>query len=132
MHWRPGGRRLALHGGIPMVGRGSVGGRARGPAVVALCALALLAAPGVALGQDDADLRLVKVTADTAEQIQQLDDRYDVGYTGELNEAAVYVDDESEARLRAEGYHIGATIAGRNDCLPRRGGTGAGGARAAA
>src|SRR3954467_2378454 len=120
MHWRPGGRRLALHGGIPMVGRGSVGRRARGPAVVALCALALLAAPGVALGQDDADLRLVKVTADTAEQIQQLDDRYDVGYIGELNEAAVYVDDESEARLRAEGYHIGATIEDRNDWLARK------------
>jgi hypothetical protein len=104
-----------------MVGRGSVGRRARGPAAAALSALALLVAPGVALGQlDGDDWRLVKVTADTAEQIQQLDGRYDVGYIGELNEAAVYVDDETEARLRAEGYHIGATVQDRDDWLARK------------
>ena len=29
---------------------------------------------------------------------------YDVGFVGELTEAAVYVDEQSEALLRAEGY----------------------------
>ncbi len=82
--------------------------------------MALLALPGVALAQDDEDWRLVKVTADTAEQIQQLDGRYDVGYIGELNEAAVYVDDETEALLRAEGYTIGATVQTRADWPARK------------
>jgi hypothetical protein len=82
--------------------------------------MALLALPGVALAQDDEDWRLVKVTADTAAQIQQLDGRYDVGYIGELNEAAVYVDDETEAQLRAEGYTIGATVQTRDDWLARK------------
>src|SRR3954470_3138661 len=103
-----------------MVGRGSVGRRARGPAAAALSALALLVAPGVALGQDDADWRLVKVTADTPEQLHQLDGRYGVGEIGDVNEADVYVDDESEARLRAEGYHIGAVIQTRDDWLARK------------
>src|SRR3954470_17683571 len=105
-----------------MVGRGSVGRRARGPAAAALSALALLVAPGVALGQDDADWRLVKVTADTPEQLHQLDGRYGGGEIGDVNEADVYVDDESEARLRAEGYHIGAVIQTRDDWLARKGG----------
>jgi hypothetical protein len=81
--------------------------------------MALLALPAVALAQD-ADWRLVMVTADTAEQIQQLEARYDVGYVGERTEAAVYVDDESEARLRAEGYTIGATIQDQDDWLARK------------
>jgi len=97
-----------------MVGRGWV----RGPAAVALSALALLVVPAAVLADDE--LRLVKVTADTAEQIQQLDGRYDVGYIGELNEAAVYMDDEIEARLRAEGYTIGATIEDHNTWLERK------------
>src|SRR3954469_2591902 len=104
---------------VPMVGRGGVGRRARGPAAASLFAMALLALPGVALAQDD-DWRMVKVTADTAEQIQQLDGRYDVGYVGELNEAAVYVNDATEAQLRAEGYTIGATIEDQNTWLERK------------
>src|SRR3954453_1980676 len=104
---------------VPMVGRGWVGRRARGPAAASLFAMAFLALPGVALAQDD-DWRMVKVTADTAEQIQQLDGRYDVGYVGELNEAAVYVDDETEARVRAEGYTIGETVQTRADWLARK------------
>jgi hypothetical protein len=103
-----------------MVGRGSVGRRARGPAAAALSALALLVAPGVALGQDDGDWRLVKVTADTPEQLHELDARFNVGEIGDADEADVYVTDETEALLRAEGYHIGAVIQTRDDWLARK------------
>ncbi len=53
---------------------------------------------------------MVMVTGSPA-AIEALEGKgYDVGFVGELNEAGVYVDDASEARLRAEGYTIGKTV----------------------
>jgi hypothetical protein len=62
-------------------------------------------APAFAEGE-----RMVMVTASPT-LIEQLESKgYDVAFVGELNEAGVYVDDALEARLRAEGYAIGATV----------------------
>jgi len=79
-----------------------------------------LAAPGATALADGDDPRLVEVTADSPEAIQRLELKYDVGYIGELTEAAVYVDDQTEAQLRAEGYRIGKTIEDRNTWQDRR------------
>ncbi|MDA0163250.1 M14 family zinc carboxypeptidase [Solirubrobacter ginsenosidimutans] len=69
---------------------------------------------------DDAGRRLVMVTADTRDEIDQLQSKYDVGYVGEPTEAAVYLNDAEEGVLRAEGYTIGETIADRNTWLARK------------
>ena len=43
--------------------------------------------------------------------IEQLEKQgYDVGFVGEKYEAAVYMDDAQEAKLRADGYKIGETV----------------------
>ncbi|HEY6891266.1 MAG TPA: M14 family metallopeptidase [Solirubrobacter sp.] len=76
-----------------------------------LASALLLGAPGAAaFAQDDEELRLVKVTAQNAASIQQLESRFDVGYVGEPTEAAVYLTSSDEALLRAEGYQVGAVV----------------------
>src|SRR5262245_23696110 len=84
-----------------MVGRGSV-------AALMGAALLMLGTSATAFAQDEP--RMVMVTG-TPEMIQALEGKgYDVGFVGELNEAGVYVDAQSEAILRAEGYKIGETV----------------------
>jgi hypothetical protein len=75
---------------------------------LAAAVVALLAFGG---GQAFAQEELVKVTAPDHEMAERLQVEYDVGYaTSELS--AVVVATEAEiARLRAEGYEIGRTIA---------------------
>ena len=80
----------------------------------------LVLVPGATALADGSEPRLVEVTADSAEAIERLELKYDVGYIGDHTEAAVYVDDETEARLRAEGYRIGNTIEDRNTWRDRR------------
>jgi hypothetical protein len=83
-----------------MVGRGSV-------AALLGTALLMLGASAPAFADES---RMVMVTGSPA-AIEALEGKgYDVGFVGELNEAGVYVDDASEARLRAEGYTIGQTV----------------------
>jgi hypothetical protein len=101
-----------------MVARGSVGHEARRLGLGALLALALMmlagvgqAAPQVA---DESERRLMLVTADIRDEIDQLQSKYDVGYIGEPTEAAVYVNADEEGVLRAEGYKIGEVIADRS------------------
>jgi hypothetical protein len=106
-----------------MVGRWSVGQWARGLAAAALSALAMLmlAGGGAALAQDaDDGWRLVMVTANTRAEIDQLKDDYDIGYIGEPTEAAVYLHDGDEAKLRALGYTIGETVEDRSTWLDRK------------
>src|SRR5690242_15382111 len=94
-----------------MVGRGSV------------AALAVALALGVGAAQASAQdgLRLQKVYADDPAMINALETQgYDVGYVGERTEAAVYLDDHSEALLRAQGYRIGEVVANEDDFLARR------------
>jgi hypothetical protein len=80
----------------------------RSVAALSVTALLMLGASAPALA-DDAP-RMVMVTGSPA-AIEALEGKgYDVGFVGELNEAGVYVDDASEARLRAEGYTIGQTV----------------------
>src|SRR4051794_39991671 len=84
-----------------------VGRRLVGTSLVA--AALLMGGNAQAFAQDGQ--RLVMVY-NTEEQISALENRgYDVGYVGEKTEAAVYLDDESEALLRAQGYKIGAVVA---------------------
>src|SRR4051794_17673741 len=80
----------------------------RSVAALSVTALLMLGASAPAFAQDEP--RMVMVTGTPAE-IEALEDKgYDVGFVGELNEAGVYVTADSEARLRAEGYTIGATV----------------------
>jgi len=81
--------------------------------------LALLLGASAQASADDAQ-RLVMVSHSPA-MIEQLEKKgYDVGFVGEHYEAAVYVDDASEALLRAEGYTIGATLEDQNTWLARK------------
>src|SRR5689334_4061388 len=85
-----------------MVGRMSVAALA--------VALALGVGAAQARAQDDAQ-RLVMVY-NSQEQIQSLEKQgYDVGYIGDPTEAAVYLTDEQENVLRAEGFRIGEVVA---------------------
>src|SRR3954466_11803027 len=82
-----------------MVGRG----------LVSLLGAAIVLGIGAPAALSD-ESRMVMVTGSPA-AIEALEGKgYDVGFVGELNEAGVYVDDASEARLRAEGYTIGQTV----------------------
>ena len=73
-------------------------------------ALLMLFGSGKALAADADDQRLVMVE-NSPFMIEQLEKNgYDVGFVGEKYEAAVYLDDASEAKLRADGYTIGQTI----------------------
>ncbi|HWK24960.1 MAG TPA: M14 family zinc carboxypeptidase [Solirubrobacter sp.] len=101
-----------------MVRRGP-GARRLGLAAVLGATLLLAAAAGPARA-DDGDWRLVMVTGDDRASIDQLKDDYDIGYVGEPNEAAIYLDDASEARLRALGYRIGETIENRDTWQARK------------
>jgi len=76
--------------------------------VVTLLGLALGASPAFA-SSDDAP-RLVKVKSDNHEAIHELEDRFDVGYYADRNEAAVYLTESEEAQLRALGYEIGEVV----------------------
>src|SRR4051794_13749822 len=94
-----------------MVGRGSVA------ALVVALALGVGAAPASA--QDG--LRLQKVYNNDPAQIAALEKQgYDVGYVGERTEAAVYLNDDSAALLRAQGYTVGEVVADENTELARR------------
>ena len=86
-----------------------MGGRGfrRGLGVALAGVMALSAVP--AFAADEAP-RLVKVTAPTDEMIHELEESYDVGYLADHTEAAVYVTDTEEAKLRALGYTIGDTV----------------------
>src|SRR3954447_19299044 len=95
-----------------MVGRGSV--------AVALTAL-LLGVGAASAAAQDSGLRLQKVYNNDPAKISALETQgYDVGYVGERTEAAVYLDDNSAAVLRAEGYTIGEVVADEDDFLARR------------
>src|SRR5262245_1940470 len=84
-----------------MVGRRSV-------ATLMGTALLMLGASAPAFAQDEPRMAMAP---GTPAMIQAREGRgYDVGFVGELNEAGVYVDDASEAMLRAEGYKIGQTV----------------------
>ena len=60
------------------------------------------------------------VTADTPSKIDQLQDKYDVGYVGDPTEAAVHLDSEEEALLRAQGYELGEVVEDHKTWLDRR------------
>ena len=68
----------------------------------------------------EGEKRLVMVTANTEEAIQALEKSYDVGYVGDHTEAAVYMDDQEEALLRAAGYKIGEVVHDNADYLDRK------------
>jgi DNA-binding NarL/FixJ family response regulator len=90
----------------------------RSVAALSVTALLMLGASAPALA-DEAP-RMVMVTGSPA-AIEALEGKgYDVGFVGELNEAGVYVNDASEARLRAEGYTIGQTVEDENSRLAVR------------
>src|SRR4051794_18322681 len=93
-----------------MVGRGSM--------AVALAALLLGVGAATAAAQDG--LRLQMVYNDDPAQIKALESQYDVGYIGDRTEAAVYLDDNSEALLRAQGYRIGQVVHDEADAAARR------------
>src|SRR6201991_1178969 len=95
---------------LPMVGRGSM--------AVALAALLLGVGAASAAAQDG--LRLQMVYNEDPAQITALEEQYDVGYIGERTEAAVYLDDNSEALLRAQGYTIGEVVHDEADAQARR------------
>jgi hypothetical protein len=89
---------------------GSLGRGARRLGFAAVLGVALsvgASAPALAV---DEQQRLIKVTADSAAKIAMLEDEFDVGYVGEPTEAAVYLDAEQEALLRARGYRLGQVI----------------------
>src|SRR5262245_8490762 len=102
-----------------MVG-GSVRRGARGLACAALLGAALLLVGGAQAFADENGRRLIMVTADTPSQIDQLQDKYDVGYVGEPTEAAVYLDRDEEALLRAQGYELGEVVEDHKTWLDRR------------
>ena len=89
-----------------MVGRG----------LVSLLGAAIVLGIGAPVALSDEE-RMVMVTGSPA-AIEALEGKgYDVGFVGELTEAGVFVDDASEAQLRAEGYKIGATVEDANTRL---------------
>src|ERR1700754_459962 len=99
---------------------GSIRPGARRFASVALLGAALLLVGGSQAFADENGRRLIIVTADTPSMIDQLQGKYDVGYVGEPTEAAVYLDDEEEAVLRAEGYEFGEVVEDHKTWLDRR------------
>src|SRR5690349_18407549 len=98
------------------------GAMARGGSVLrgALLGAALLLVGGSQASADENGRRLIMVTADTPAMIQQLDSDYDVGYVGEPTEAAVYLDSDEEALLRAQGYELGEVVEDHKTWLDRR------------
>src|SRR5688572_22119962 len=94
-----------MHGGcIHMGGRGF----RRGLGVALAGVMALGAVP--AFAADGEAPRLVKVTAASDALIHALEEEFDVGYIADHAEAAVYVTDAEEAKLRTLGYTIGDTV----------------------
>jgi hypothetical protein len=80
-------------------------GRGLGSLLVAAIALGCCAPAAFA-----DEPRMVMVEHSPA-MIESLEGKgYDVAFVGDLTEAAVYVDNADEARLRAEGFRIGATV----------------------
>ena len=90
-----------------MAGRWSVG-----LAAVAMV-LAFGASQAGAQGPRGDDARLVEVTAPSAGAAQRLGDNYDVGYVTGGRTAVVVATDDELARLRADGFTIGKTVADR-------------------
>jgi hypothetical protein len=79
----------------------------RSVAALSVTALLMLGASAPALAGEP---RMVMVES-TPAMIEQLEKQgYDVAFVGEPYEAGVYVDDASEAKLRALGYKIGVTV----------------------
>ena len=91
-----------------------------GASPVALLGAALLLVGGSQAFADENGRRLIMVTADTPSKIDQLQGKYDVGYVGEPTEAAVYLDSEEEALLRAQGYELGEVVEDHKTWLDRR------------
>ena len=87
---------------------------------MALLAAVLLLVGGSQAFADENGRRLIIVTADTPSKIQQLESNYDVGYVGEPTEAAVYLDSDEEALLRAQGYELGEVVEDQKTWLDRR------------
>ena len=83
-----------------MVGRGLV-------SLLGAAIVLGISAPA-ALSDDGQRLVMVEHSPFMIEQLEK--QGYDVGFVGEKYEAAVYVDDAAEAKLRADGYKIGQTI----------------------
>ena len=78
--------------------------------MLAAAAVALALGTGQASAQAYDEEQLVKVTAPNRAMAERLHTAYDVGYeTDDLTAVVVATEDEI-ARLRAEGYEIGATI----------------------
>src|SRR4051812_25687873 len=92
----------------------------RGSVAVALAALLLGVGAAQAAAQEDSGQRMVMVYGSEA-QIAGLENAgYDVGYVGDKDEAAVYVDDQQEALLRAQGFQIGSTVEAQSDWEARK------------
>src|SRR3954468_23532328 len=86
----------------------------------AVLAVALVLGAGAHKASAEDGQRLTMVYS-SQEQIQALEKQgYDVGYVGEPTEAAVYLDDNSEALLRAQGYKIGEVVFDDDDWQARR------------
>jgi hypothetical protein len=85
-----------------------------------LVSAAVLALGGASAALADEGQRLVMVEHSPF-MIEQLEQQgYDVGFVGEPYEAAVYLDDESEAVLRAKGYKIRQTLENQTTWLARK------------
>ncbi|MBE2318011.1 chitobiase/beta-hexosaminidase C-terminal domain-containing protein [Solirubrobacter sp. CPCC 204708] len=76
-----------------------------------------LGAP-VALASSEQKLVLVEHSEAMIEALESKG--YDVGYVTDHTEAAVYVDDAGEARLRAEGYRLGDVVASQQNFEQRK------------
>ena len=93
-----------------MVGRGLV-------SLLGAAIVLGISAPA-ALSDDSQRLVMVEHSPFMIEQLEK--QGYDVGFVGEKYEAAVYVDDAEEAKLRADGYKIGETVEDDNTWLARK------------
>src|ERR1700759_1607620 len=94
-----------------------VGRRVLGPSLVAMALL--VGGSSQAFAQDEQ--RLVMVYNNDPAQISALEKQgYDVGYIGENTEAAVYLDAQQEAILKAEGYTLGQVVADDADWQARQ------------
>ncbi len=93
-----------------MVGRGLV-------SLLGAAIVLGIAAPA-ALSDEGQRLIMVEHSPFMIEQLEK--QGYDVGYVGEKYEAAVYMDDAQEAKLRADGYKIGETVADNTTWLARK------------
>ena len=90
----------------------------RGLGALLGAALVLGVGAPVALASSEQELVLVQHSEAMIEALESKG--FDVGYVTDHTEAAVYVDDAGEARLRAEGYRLGDVVASQHNYEERR------------